>query len=754
MYLCWICYTPLLPQTWKAAGLLATVVGCHAGPHGEACSSDTDLKNDRAVGLPQRLGQRGWQSQEVHCNASTVHVQGMDKPPLWQPQAGELWTQACISSVTYADVRLSADTCAHDYTNVSRVKSTWSPTARCFHQAMPSLDAVGSSQSQWLQSENSGPSASMPTFPFVTMTLMCTCSLLHLHKPCGAGCGRASCHLQFPQTSGTAAVIASVAAAVRESLMLSAPADAMLSSGLFAAFTHEVAARIIQHYWREHANRRLTAKVRNTASAIPQQRQAHLAEQEADPSDGDICVPDQADQEESLAEAMMRYRREDDTTAAASRNIPQQVASSRLQVTSGHSLLEQSATASAARVSHCADVSVEVTQASVSSLDKLKQRRLERPTAQHTKVSASKADTNLLPDTSQQHRSAAVASRLPAAGSAQHAQQAPYCKAQDSSCPAQPAGPQLLTDSSRGLEQESSDIALLQMLNPRRHVHSRPPPVKPPRVSTDSMPLQQQQQEPHGTKPVHGAAEPQAGSGENVSPNLTPKKLHAKRLSNQTKHEKVPAAAASGFVHQEPNPSVCELSSDHTGDKAADASPTPVALHSSSQRQKSERLSSNKLADIFAFLDNVEAQAEAEAAAVVQSHALHKPSLHDLAVATSANFHAASASLHHPPATTDGHQQPGHQQQHQPGLSHLKQNVNRQVGSSVSQRSHEAACSSSVDVSTGSQATGADHKPKTSVATFWRQTSAAHEQTASTEGCAAETGSAGQLLAATSAFPS
>ena len=531
--------------------------------------------------------------------------------------------------------------------------------------------------------------------------------------------------------------------------MLSAPADAMLSSGLFAAFTHEVAARIIQHYWREHANRRLTAKDCSTASAISQQRQAHLRDPEANFKDGEAHVPDQADQEESLADAMMRYRREDDTTAAASRSSPQQVASSRLQVTSGHSLLGQSATASAARGSYHADVSCDVAEANMSSLDKLKQRqgkqqRLERPTAQHALL----ADAKLLPDTSQQNRSAAVASCLLGAEPPQHAQQAPCCKAQDSSCPAHPAGSQLLTDSSRGLEQESSDTALLQMLNPGRHMHNRPPPVKPPRVNIDSMPLQQQQQEPHGTWTVHGS-EPQAGSSENVSPNLSPDKRHAKRPSNQTKHVKAPAAAASGFVPQEPNPSVYEMGSDHMGDKAA---ATPVALHSSSQRQQSERLSSNKLADIFAFLDNVEAQAEAEAAAVVQSHALHKPSLHDLAVATSASFHASSASLHHPPATTDGHQQHGHQQQHQPGPSHLKQKVNKPEGSSVNQRSHEAACSSSANAPAGSQATGADHKLKTSVATSSRQTGAAHEQSSSTKACAAETASAGQLRAAISSF--
>lgn len=70
------------------------MLGGHAGPSGEACSSETNLKHDGTVGLSQPFGPRDWQSQELHCNASTLHVQRMDKPPLWQPQAGELFIVA------------------------------------------------------------------------------------------------------------------------------------------------------------------------------------------------------------------------------------------------------------------------------------------------------------------------------------------------------------------------------------------------------------------------------------------------------------------------------------------------------------------------------------------------------------------------------------------------------------------------------------------------------------------------------------
>ena len=61
---------------------------------------------------------------------------------------------------------------------------------------------------------------------------------------------------QLPQACGASAVTANVAAAVKESLLLSVPADAMLSSAIFGEFTREVAARIIQHYWRQHASKR------------------------------------------------------------------------------------------------------------------------------------------------------------------------------------------------------------------------------------------------------------------------------------------------------------------------------------------------------------------------------------------------------------------------------------------------------------------------------------------------------------------
>ena len=549
---------------------------------------------------------------------------------------------------------------------------------------------------------------------------------------------------QFPQTSGAAAVTASVTAAVRESLMLSAPADAMLSSALFADFTREVAARIIQHYWREHTNRRLTVQDCCTASVTPQQNQQHHTEQEADLTGQEAelgAVGPDTNQEELLADAMMRYRRKNGTEVAASCNSTQQVTTSRLQVKRGHSWVARTSTACAARVSCHTDASFDQAEAGMSSLDKLKQRqgkqrRLERPTAQHAKH-ALKAGAEL-PEALQQDSSAVVMQGLPVAASTQHAQQAPCSREPESICAAEPAKPDLLTDSSRGLEQEGSDGAPLHMLNPGQHVRNTAPSIEPLHVSTDGIPLQchQHQQEPINFVAVHDASGAWLGSDENVSPNLSPDKLHAKPPSNQTQPVQASAAAAPGFVHQEPNPNICKMESEHARDSAADGTASH-AKNSNGQRQKSDRLSSNKLADIFAFLDGVEAQAEAEAADVAQSHAAHKSSLYDLAPATSALFHRSSSFLDQSPSTTHGHQQ----QQH-----HLEQKVNRPVDSSMSRRgqapAHEAACSSSVPTPGGSQATGTDHGRTFPVAAFRQQTKAAHGQAWSNTTCT-ETGSTG-----------
>ena len=528
--------------------------------------------------------------------------------------------------------------------------------------------------------------------------------------------------------------------------MLSAPADAMLSSAFFADFTREVAARIIQHYWREHINRRSTAQDFSKASVTPQQAQEHLTGKHADLSYGGAVGPHN-DQEEPLADAMMRYRNKDCTRPEASCNSTQQATSIRVQVKGGHGLVARTSTAPEARVSCCADASFDKAQACMSSLDKLKhrqgkQRRLERPTAQHAKH-ALQAGAEL-PEASQPDRSAAVRLRLPVAAPAQHAQQAPCSKAQEISSAATPAKPDLWTDSSRGLEQESSDSALLQMLNPRRHMRNIEPPTDPPHVSTDGMRLQWRQQKPIA---MHDASGPWLGSDENVSPNLSPDKLHAKRPRDETQLVQASAAAAAGIVRQEPNPHIWEMESERAGDTAADGGTGSNAKQSSSQRQKSDRLSSNKLADIFAFLDDVEAQAEAEAADVVQSQTARKSSLYDLAPATSASFHHPSSSLRQSPSMTHGHQQ---QQQH------FEQKVQRPVDSSMSHGrqapADEAACSSSVPMPSGSQATGSDHEHMSSVAAIKKHTKAAHGQAHSNTACTAETGSTGQWFAATCVF--
>lgn len=72
----------------------------------------------------------------------------------------------------------------------------------------------------------------------------------------GRSIGISSKRQEPPFSSGQAMLTASVAAALKSSLLVgAAPQDSMLTSAVFHDFTREVAARIIQHYWRAYAVR-------------------------------------------------------------------------------------------------------------------------------------------------------------------------------------------------------------------------------------------------------------------------------------------------------------------------------------------------------------------------------------------------------------------------------------------------------------------------------------------------------------------
>lgn len=75
--------------------MLGTVADCYVGACSEVCSSETYHKNGVIAGTSQSSGQRDWQSQELYCKGSTLHVQELTHTSalerrMLQPQAGEL----------------------------------------------------------------------------------------------------------------------------------------------------------------------------------------------------------------------------------------------------------------------------------------------------------------------------------------------------------------------------------------------------------------------------------------------------------------------------------------------------------------------------------------------------------------------------------------------------------------------------------------------------------------------------------------
>lgn len=582
---------------------------------------------------------------------------------------------------------------------------------------------------------------------------------MHLQKPCSvidAGCDvepslpDAATQPHFFKTSGTAAVTVGVAAAVRESLMLSAPADATLSSGLFEDFTREVAARIIQHYWREHVSRQMNPQDCINASIVPQptMKQADVRTQLGSESNPGEAPGPERDQEDSLAVALMRYRSKDSIQAVVGHTpatVRPQEGTAHLQTKHGHSLQEGTATtAPAARASCGADSSFELARA----IGKLKQRqgkqqRFEKPTAQHPKHALPASAE--LSEATKQDRSATEAVLSASAASGQQAQQAP--NGGGSADHHTSLG--VLTDSSNELRQEVSDGALLQILNPGWHVRGMAPPVNPP-VSTGAMPLQQQLQKPNETGARNDASQPRPGSDENASPNLSPDKPQAQRRSSRIKQvEAVTAAAAAPEgLHHEPDPLNVEKQdhadhADHASDKASAVQETSYMVHSSRLRRRSDRLSSDKLADIFAFLDDVEARAEAEAADAVLPHTVHRlsPTGHQLPQTSLASIRHSASSLH-------GLSPTRHDRQLQlPTVSELQQNVDRPLHSSVRQPAHEAVRLSSALVSAQIQvATNVGHTDRAAGARAGLQIQPAHGQAVLDTACTAETVSTGQSV--------
>lgn len=467
--------------------------------------------------------------------------------------------------------------------------------------------------------------------------------------------------LHFPETSGAAAVTASIAAAVRESLLLAVPADSMLSSALFEDFTREVAARIIQHYWREHVSRQAAARHQYSSAAGHLQDQGTVAESQHEGHDtslnpGNAEAVSELIQDDSLPELLMRYR------ANAGRPSGQQQAQARA---AEHSLgTRASRGQNTPRTLHTVKMDVtkagdikrdgllpiaaDDTTASSSSLGRLKARHSKhrRPAQLTAGTAVSVAQHALVQQASGARQSKTDSVRLTVATGAATAG-LPLHQARF----AMPDKRVQSTAGSTALENkvqlsttsptcEDSDSALFELLNqsPRGPAHVSVSAAAAQPVLHSGRHQQQQQQQTPGMDKVRGSdSEFQEASDENASPNVSPTKARAKQQKHQQHQQEAAWDRASdsdsltvlegGSQRDVPSASAAAAALHDRADDSASASGLqPVAdVQAVTQRHvnlfRSERLSTDKLADIFAFLDDVEAQAEEEAARVLSQAA-------------------------------------------------------------------------------------------------------------------------------------
>jgi len=464
--------------------------------------------------------------------------------------------------------------------------------------------------------------------------------------------------LHVPEASGAAAVTSSIAAAVRESLLLSVPADAMLSSALFEDFTREVAARIIQHYWREHVSRQAAAQNQYISTAGHHQDQGIVAESQHQ-GHATSCNPGNAEavpeliQDDSLPELLMRYR---SNAGRASEQQQAQALAAEHSLGAGTSRGQNAPMAlltAKVDVAKAGDVkrdgllpiAADDTAASSSSLDRLKARHSKhrRPAQLTADTAKSVAQHALVQQASGARQSKTGSVRLTVATGA---------AASDLSLHrARFAMPNKRMTSRAGITAvedkvqlfttsptcESSDSALFELLNHRpqgpAYMSVTAAAAQPVSHSGRQQQQQQQQQQTPGLDNVRGSdSEFQEGSDENASPNVSPTKGQAKQHKQQQQQEAAwdktsdPASMTvlkGGSQRDIPSASATAAALHVRADDPASASDLqPVAdVQTVAKRHgnlsRSERLSTDKLADIFAFLDDVEAQAEEEAATVL-----------------------------------------------------------------------------------------------------------------------------------------
>ncbi|KAA6419262.1 MAG: 5-azacytidine-induced 1 [Trebouxia sp. A1-2] len=433
--------------------------------------------------------------------------------------------------------------------------------------------------------------------------------------------------------------------------------DAMLSSALFDDFTREVAARIIQHYWREYVSTQAAAQNQYSGATEHQdhnsvdesQRQGHGTR--LNPGNEE-AVPELI-QDDSLRELLMRYRSdagrasEQQQAQAQAAELSLGARACRLQTApvALQTVKLDDGKAGDIKRDGLLPIAADDTAASSSSLDRLKARHSKhrRPAQLTADTAKSVAQHALVQQASGAWQSKTGPMRLTDATEAAAADlslhQARF--AMPNTRKTSTAGTTAVEDkvqlSTTSPTCEDSDSAVFDLLNqsPQGPAYMSVSAAAPQPVShSGRQQHQQQQQQTQGMDNVRGSdSEFQEGCDENASPNVSPIKGQAKPHKQQQRQQEA-------AWHRAPDPArMTVLKGGSQRDKPS-ASATAAALHvgaddpaSASELQpvadmqtvakrhgdlsRSERQLTDKLADIFAFLDDVEAQAEEEAARVL-----------------------------------------------------------------------------------------------------------------------------------------
>ena len=459
--------------------------------------------------------------------------------------------------------------------------------------------------------------------------------------------------MHVPETSGAAAVTASIAAAVRESLLVSVPADTMLSSALFEDFTREVAARIIQHYWRERMSRQAAARHQHSSKAGHLQDQGPVAESQHQGHDtshnpGNAEAVPELIQDDSLPELLMRYRA-DIGKVHEQQQAPAQAAEHSLGARASrgqnapmalHTAKMDVAKTGDMKRDGLLPIAADDTAASSSSLDRLKARHSKhrRPAQLTANTAASAAQRAVAQQASGARQSNTGLVRLaPATGAATddlslHQARFAMPEQRDQSTAGSTASEDKAELSTTCPACEDSDNALFELLNqsPQGCAYMSASAAAAQLVSHSGR-QQQQQQQTLSIDNVRGShSEFQEVSDENASPNVSPCQGQAKQHKQQQHQQKAawdrasdPASKTERSQPDGPFASATAAALYVTADDPTSASALQPAADSQVVAKghdnliRSERLSTDKLADIFAFLDDVEAQAEEEAARVL-----------------------------------------------------------------------------------------------------------------------------------------